>query len=84
MTFHESLSDSKSPQDSRTLLSIPKNLSETVFWMAPCCPMIFKFSIIIIIIIFFESNTLLKSASLAKSLSLILLQIYENKNISVF
>ena len=38
MVFHESLSDSKSPQVSRTLLSILAVLNNVVAWMVPTRP----------------------------------------------
>ena len=40
MVFHWNLSDRKSPQVSRTLLSILANLSNAVAWMAQACPTI--------------------------------------------
>ena len=44
MFFHWSLRDSKSPQVSRTLLSILDNLSNAVVWMVSICPLISNFS----------------------------------------
>ena len=44
MVFHWSLNDSKSPQISRTLLSILTNLNNAVVWMVFTCPLISKFS----------------------------------------
>ena len=38
MVFHWSLSDSKSPQASRTLLSILSILSNAVIWIVSTCP----------------------------------------------
>ena len=38
MVFHSSLSDSKSPQVSRTLLSILAVLNNSVVWMVSTCP----------------------------------------------
>ena len=43
MIFHWSLSDIKSPQISRTLLSILADLSNVVVWMASICPLISEF-----------------------------------------
>ena len=40
--FHQSLRDSKSPQVSRTLLSILADFNNAVFWMAPNRPLISK------------------------------------------
>ena len=40
MVFHKSLSDSKSPQVSRTLLSILADLSNIVVWMVSVLPLI--------------------------------------------
>ena len=40
MVFHLSISDSKFPQVSRTLLSIPANLNDSVIWMVSTCPLI--------------------------------------------
>ena len=42
MVFHWSLSDSKSPKVSRTLLSILVNLDNAVVWMVSTCPLISK------------------------------------------
>ena len=42
MVFHWSLSDSKSRQVSRTLLSILTNLNNAVIWMVCTCPLITK------------------------------------------
>ena len=39
MVFHWSLSDSKSPQFSRTLLSILADLNNAVVWMVSTCPL---------------------------------------------
>ena len=47
MVFHWSLSDSKSPQVSRTLLSIQVDLNTAVFWMISTRPCIIIFIIII-------------------------------------
>ena len=44
MVSHLSLSDNKSPQVSRTLLSILVYLSNAVVWMNPTCPLISKSS----------------------------------------
>ena len=44
MVFHWSLSDSKSPQVSRTLLSILADLNNAVVWMVSTRPSIFKSS----------------------------------------
>ena len=44
MVFHWSLSDSKSPQVSRTLLSILAILNIAVVWMVSTCPLTFKSS----------------------------------------
>ena len=44
MDFHWSLSDSKWPQISRTLLSILADLYNSVVWMVSVCPLIFKSS----------------------------------------
>ena len=44
MVFHLSLSDGKSPQVSRTLLSILADLNNVVVWMASTRPLISKFS----------------------------------------
>ena len=44
MIFHWSLSDSKSPQVSRTLLSILAVLNNAVIWMVPNCPPTYKCS----------------------------------------
>ena len=44
MVFHWSLSDSKSPQVSRTLLSIMAVLNNVVVWMVSICPFISKSS----------------------------------------
>ena len=44
MVFRWSLSDSKFPQVSRTLLSILTDLNNTAFWMVSTCPFISKFS----------------------------------------
>ena len=44
MVFHGSLSDSKSPQVSRTLLSILAVLSNVVVWVVSTRPLISKFS----------------------------------------
>ena len=40
MVFHFSLSDSKFPQISRTLLSIPANLNNAIICVASTCPLI--------------------------------------------
>ena len=40
MVFHRGLSDSKSPQVSRTLLSILANLNNAVVWMVSAHPLI--------------------------------------------
>ena len=40
MIFHWSLSDSKSPQVSRTLLSISGDLNDDVVWMVSTSPLI--------------------------------------------
>ena len=45
MVFHRSLSDSKSPEISRTLLSILAVLSYVIVWMVSTRPLISKFSI---------------------------------------
>ena len=42
--FHRSLSNSKFPQVSRTLLSILADLNTAVIWMIPTCAHISKFS----------------------------------------
>ena len=42
MVSHWSLSDSKSPQISRTLLSILADLSNAIVWMVSTCPLISK------------------------------------------
>ena len=53
MVFHRSLRDSKFPQVSRTLLSIPADLKTVVAWMVSTCPTIFKaFSLYIYIYIY--------------------------------
>ena len=44
MVFHWSLSDSKSPQVSRTFLGILAVLNNVVFWMVSTCPLISKSS----------------------------------------
>ena len=44
MLFHESLSDSKFPQVSRTLHSILADLNNAVVWMVFTCPLISKSS----------------------------------------
>ena len=44
MVFHWSFSDSKSPQVSRTLLSILAVLSNAVVWIVSTCPPTFKSS----------------------------------------
>ena len=44
MVFHWNLSDSKSPQVSRTLLSILVDLNNAVVWMVSTCPLISKSS----------------------------------------
>ena len=44
MIFHWSLSDGKSPQVFRTLLSILANLYNAVVWIVSTCPLIFKSS----------------------------------------
>ena len=44
MVFHWSLNDRKSPQVSRTLLSIQANLNNAVVWMASIRPLICKSS----------------------------------------
>ena len=44
LSFHWSLSDSKSPQVSRTLLSILADLNNAVVWMVSTRPLISKFS----------------------------------------
>ena len=44
MIFHLSLSDSKSPQVSRTLLSILANINNAVVWMVSTHPLISKSS----------------------------------------
>ena len=44
MVFHWSLSDSKSPQVSRTLLSILAHFTNSVVWMVSTCPVISKSS----------------------------------------
>ena len=44
MFFHRSLSDSKSPQVSRTLLSILAVLNNAVVWMVSICPSTFESS----------------------------------------
>ena len=44
MVFNWSLSDSKSPQVSRTLLSILADLDNAVVWMVSTCPLISKSS----------------------------------------
>ena len=44
MLFHWSLSDSKSPQVSRTLLSILADHNNAVVWMVSTCPFISKSS----------------------------------------
>ena len=60
MVFHWSLSDSKSPQVSRTLLSILAVLNNVVVWMVSTYPPTSKssspFIIIIIIIIIIDQN----------------------------
>ena len=43
MVFHRSLRDNKSPQVSRTLLSVLADLSNAVVWMVSTRPVIFKF-----------------------------------------
>ena len=45
IVFRWSLSDSMSPQVSRTLPSILADLNNTVIWMVSICPLISKFSI---------------------------------------
>ena len=40
MVFHRSLSDNKSPQVTRTLLSILADLNNAVVWMVSTCPLI--------------------------------------------
>ena len=44
MVSHRSLSDNKSPQVSRTLLSILTDLNNAVVWMVSTCPFISKSS----------------------------------------
>ena len=44
MVFHRNLSDSKSPQVSRTVPSILADLNNAVIWMVSTRPVIFKFS----------------------------------------
>ena len=43
MVFHWNLSDSKSPQVSRTLLSILGDLNNAVVWMVSTRPLMLKF-----------------------------------------
>ena len=50
MVFHWSLSDSKSPQVSRTLLSILAVLNNAVVWMVSTRPLISKSSITLVIL----------------------------------
>ena len=40
MTFNRNLSDNKSPQDSRTLLSSPNDFNSAVVWMVSILPFI--------------------------------------------
>ena len=42
IVYHWSLSDSKFPQVSRTLLSIPADLNNAVVWMVSKCPLVSK------------------------------------------
>ena len=44
MVFHWGLSDSKSPQVSRTFLSILADLNNVVVWLVSTRPLISKFS----------------------------------------
>ena len=44
MVSHWSLSDSKSPQVSKTLFSILADLNNAVVWTVSSCPLISKFS----------------------------------------
>ena len=44
MAFHWSLSDSKSPQDSETLLSFLVDLNNAIVWTVSTRPLIFKSS----------------------------------------
>ena len=44
MVFHWSLDDNKSPQVSRTLLSILADLNNILVWMVSTCPLISNFS----------------------------------------
>ena len=44
MVFHWSMSDSKSPQVSRTFLSILADLNRAIVWMIYTCPLIYKSS----------------------------------------
>ena len=44
MVFHGSLSDNKSPQLFRTLLSILADLNKAVLWMVSACPIFDSFS----------------------------------------
>ena len=44
VVFHWSLSDSKSLQVSRTLLSILADLNNAIVWMVSTCPLIYKSS----------------------------------------
>ena len=50
MVLHRSLSDSKSPQVSRTLLSIPDDLKYAAFWMVSSRPLTSKSSILVSIV----------------------------------
>ena len=65
MVFHWSLSGSKFPQVSRTLLSILTDLNNAVDWMVPICSLISKLSVLLLIAegLFREHQLLLVSLS---------------------
>ena len=65
MVFHWSLSDSKSPQVSRTLLSILAVLNNAVVWMVSTRPPTSKSIVIIIIIIIIIHSLELFTSALA-------------------
>ena len=85
MVFHWGLSDSRSPQISRALLSILADLNDTVVWMVSTLPLISKSSspctnplvtvqrasITIVIIVIFMFHAFFNSQARSRYLSLI-------------
>ena len=83
MVFHWSLGDSKSPQISRTLLSILADLNNAIVWMVFTCPLISKSSSLWINPFVTVLNALITIVSPSLSCSTVFFQFFSKVKIFI-